>query len=182
MPQQTIHRGIRQMVMAPWLATGSYGTAHRIRGARNMGVDIVVETDEQRGDDSVLDRYTKIVSVTVNIEVATVDLQWLDMVMGGTLVYNASYYDFEVGSDDETPYVGIAGRVVGSGGSADLHIQIHKAKLSSNLQMQAAVDSYLVPQASFQGVEDGTKFYRYRNFTALTNLELPLRTATGGFS
>lgn len=181
MPLQTIHRGIRKMLFATWNGVDSYGTAHEMLGARNMSVDLVVETDELRGDDVVLDRFSKIVAATANIEVATVDLVWLDMVLGGTLIQTADYYNLDFDEDDDPPYVAIAGRIAGSGGDGDLHILIKKARLSSNLTLQAQLDTYMTPSATFQGVSDGTSIYTLRNFTAPTALEIPLRTTTGGF-
>ncbi len=183
MALQTYHRGIRDMRIAAWTAENSYGTAYDILGARNMSVTWVVESDELRGDDVVLDRYTKLVSVTVNIEQASVDLEAVDMLLGGTLVSNASYEDLIINEDDEVPYVAIAGRVVGSGGLADLHIFVPKAKLSGNLELAAQLDTYMIPGAEFQGVNEGATngMLRLRKFTAATALEIPLRTTTGGF-
>lgn len=181
MAQQTIHRGIRKMLLAPWTSTGVYGTSLSVRGARNMSLELVVESDELRGDDVVLDQYSKIIAVTANIEIATVDLELFDAIMGGTLVYNADYYNFDFGGNDDPPYLGIAGRVVGSTGDADLHIFIKKARLSGNLALAAQVDTYMIPSATFQGVDDSGSMYQLRNFTAATALEIPLRTSTGGF-
>jgi hypothetical protein len=181
MPQQTIHRGLRKMVIAPWTSTGSYGTDYNVLGARNMSVALTVETDELRGDDVVLDRNTRIVAATAQIEIATIDLELFDMIMGGTLVNNASYYDWTWGEADTIPYVGIAGRIAGSTASSDLHIFIAKAKLSSDFQLNAQLDTYLLPSATFQGVDDSGTIARLRNYTAATALEIPLRTTTGGF-
>lgn len=181
MAQRTIHRGIRKMLIAPWTSTGVYGTEHEIRGARNMSLSLVVETDELRGDDVVLDQYSKIIAVDVNIEVATIDLQLFDAIMGGTLVFNGDYYNWDFGGNDDPAYVGIAGRVVGSTPDADLHIFIKKARLSGNLALAAQVDTYMLPSATFRGVDDEGSMYNLRNFTAATALEIPLRTTTGGF-
>ena len=182
MGTRTFHRGIRDMKIASWASEGSYGTAYDILGARNMSVEWVVETDQLEGDDVVLDRYTKPVSVTVRIEQASVDLEVVDMLMGGTLVSNADYEDIFVGEDDEVPYIAVAGRVVGSGGSSDLHIFVPKCKLASNLQLQAQLNTYMLPGAEFQGVNEGSTngMFRLRKFTDLTALEIPLRTTTGG--
>lgn len=181
MALQTIHRGLRKMVMAPWQATGSYGTSLPVRGARNMGVALVVESDQLIGDDVVLDRNTKIIAADVNWEIATLDLELLDAIVGGALIMTADYYDWQVGEDDEVPYVGIAGRVVGSSAQGDLHIFIPKAKLSGNLSIQAQQGAYLLPNGTFQGVDDDGLIADLRNFTAATALEIPLRTTTGGF-
>jgi hypothetical protein len=90
-----------------------------------------VESDELRGDDVVLDRYTKLVSANVTIQNAAVDLMILNQWLGGTLSSNANYYDMYVGDTGEVPYIAIAGRVVGSGGKGDLHFFIPKACRSS---------------------------------------------------
>lgn len=182
MARKTFHRGLRDMKIAPWTDENTYGTDLDVLGAREMSVEWVVETDELRGDDVVLDRYTKLISVTFRLAYATVDIELLDILMGGTFVSNADYEDFMIGENDEVPFVSIAGRVVGSGGNGDLHLWAPKAKLSGNLQYSAQLDTYLIPQAQFQGVHEGTinGMMRLRNFSAATALEIPLRTSTGG--
>ena len=180
---QTFHRGIRDLKIALWLAENSYGPAYDLLGARNATIAWQIETDELRGDDVVLDRYAKPVSVTVDLEQASVDLTAIDLFVGGTLVYNADYYDLSIKEGDEVPYLTIAGRVVGSGGTSDLQFLVPKAKIAGNLQLQAQLDQYMLPQAQFQGVHEGDTngMIRFRHFTALTALEIPLRTTTGGF-
>jgi hypothetical protein len=167
------------MKIAAWTAENSYGTFYDILGARNMSITWNAETDELMGDDVVLDRYTKLTSVTVNIEHAVVDFTVVDMLLGGTLVSNAAYEDFMIAESDETPYVAIAGRVVGSGGTSDLHIFVPKCKLAGNLQLTAQLSTYMIPQAEFQGVNEGTTngMMRLRKFATPTALEIPLKTA-----
>jgi len=101
--------------------------------------------------------------------------------MGGTLIKTGDYYSWDFGGNDDPAYVGIAGRVVGSGGEGDLHIFIKKARLSSNLALAAQVDTYMLPSATFRGVDDDGSMHELRNFSAATALEIPLRTTTGGF-
>jgi hypothetical protein len=169
------------MVIATWIAENSYGTFYDVKGARNMSVEWVVETDQAIGDDEVLDRYTKITAVTVRMEQAAVDLSIVDYILGGTLVYNADYEDFMIGENDDVPYVALAGRIVGSGGTSDLHLFVPKAKMSGNLALAAQQGAYMFPSAEFQGVGEGSinGMMRMRKFTALTGLEIPLRTTTG---
>lgn len=182
MGAKSFHRGLRDMKIAAWTAENTWGTAYDVLGAREMSVEFVLETDQLEGDDVVLDRYSKLVSVTLNLAHASVDLEALDIILGGTLVSNASYEDFKVAETDEVPYIGIAGRVVGSSSGYDLHMLIPKAKLSGNLRYAAQLNTYLIPSATFQGVHEGTVngMIRERRFTAATGLEIPLRTTTGG--
>jgi hypothetical protein len=184
MASKTFHRGVRDLVFAAWSAENTWGTDYPALGAREATVEFVVESDELRGDDVVLDRFTKIVAVTLRVSMASVDLDVLDLLLGGTLVSNSSYEDFKFTEDDDTPYVGIAARVMGSDAAHDLHMLIPKAKVSGNLNFSAQVDTYLIPGAEFQGVNEGSTngMIRLRKFTAATAVEIPLRTSTGGFS
>lgn len=174
------NRGIRGLAMATWgPAENQYGTMYPITGARTANLQWVVESDELRGDDVVLDRYTKMVSATLTINNAAVDLNILDMWLGGTLVSNANYYDLKVADTDDVPYIAIVGHVVGSGGVGDLHFFLPKAKLAGNLQLNAQVDSYLIPQADFQGVQEGPTngMLRLRHYNITHALAIPLATS-----
>lgn len=181
MGTKTFHRGLRDLKIATWTAENTYGTFYDVLGGRNMSINWTVESDQLLGDDVVLDRYSKVVAVAVNFENAAVDLTVVDMIIGGTLVSNAAYEDLMIGENDDVPYVALAGRVVGSGGTADLHMFVPKAKLSGNLQLSAQNGQYMLPSAEFQGVDEGpiNGMLRMRKFSAPTALEIPLKTATG---
>lgn len=182
MALQTIHRGIRQLKFALWTSENSYGTAHLVRGARNMGVEIEVESDRLMGDDVLLDQFAKPIGAIVNMEMATIDLLGADLFTGGTFVSNAAYEDLMFSENDDVPYVAIAARIASTGSTGDLQIFIPKAKLNGNLRLTAQVQTYLLPGAQFQGVSEGATngIYRIRNFATKTALEIPLRTAVGG--
>jgi hypothetical protein len=178
---QSFHRGLRAMAIAAHTSPGVYGTAHTIKGARSLSATLNLEVEELRGDDVVLDQHAKLISVTFTLAYAAVDLSALDILMGGTLVSNASYEDFLMSQDDNVPYFAVAGRVVGSGGTNDLHIFAGRCRASGNLQYQAQLDTYIIPSLEIKAVyEDGIGICRFRNFTAPTALEIPLRTSTGG--
>lgn len=179
---QSFSRGLRQMKLASWTSANSYGTAYTILGARSMSVQLTLESEELRGDDVVLDQYSRLISATFTLAYATVDLSALDLLLGGTLVSNASYEDFMVAEGDEVPYFAVAGRVVASGGATDLHIFAPKCKVSGPISYQAQLDTYLIPSMEVKAVYEGTVngICRFRNFTAATALEIPLRTSTGG--
>ena len=180
---QTFNRGLRKLLFVPWVSENSFGTVHTVLGAQNMNLQIVYETDEARGDDTVLDRYSKPISCTVTAEEATVDLTLFSILMGGTLVFNDQYYDMMTGEEDLPQYVAIAARVVETNGAGDLHVFIPKAKISNNPQFNATQDAYVFPQFEMQGVHEGDTngMYRFRRFSAPTALAIPLRTSTGGF-
>lgn len=181
MAVKSFHRGLKDLKIASWSSENTYGTFYDVLGGRNFSVTWNAETDELMGDDVVLDRFTRLVSVTVNIEQASVDLEVVDMLLGGTLVSNGAYEDFMISENDTVPYVALAGRVVGSGGTSDLHIFVPKAKLAGNLQLTAQVSTYMIPQAEFQGVNEGpiNGMMRLRKFATPTALEIPLKTAVG---
>lgn len=181
MTTKTFHRGLRDLKIAAWTAENTYGAFYDILGARDMSVNWVVEGDQLIGDDVVLDRYSKATSVTVKFENGAVDFTVIDMILGGTLTSTAAYEDLMITENDEVPYVALAGRVVGSGGTADLHILIPKAKISNNIQLSAQHGTYVLPSAEFIGVDEGpiNGMMRLRKFSAPTALEIPLKVAVG---
>lgn len=178
---KTIHRGIRDLAIATWSSENSWGTAYDLYGARNATLTLQVETDQLEGDDVVLDRYTRIVSAQISIEQAAVDLEAVDMFVGGTLVSNASYEDLVITESDSVPYLGIAGKIVASSGVVEQHFLAAKCRMSGDLTLQAQVNNYMLPNAQFQAVNEGSTngIIRFRKFTAATDVEIPLRTTTG---
>lgn len=178
---QSFHRGLRQLAIASHTSPGVYGTEYVIKGARSLSATFNMEVEELRGDDVVIDQFAKLISVTFSLAYAAVDLEALDILMGGTLVSNASYEDFLMSQGDDSPYFAVAGRVVGSGGTNDLHIMAGRCRVSGNVAYQAQLDTYIIPALEIKAVyEDGIGIARMRNFTAPTALEIPLRTSTGG--
>lgn len=179
---QSYNRGVNSLKVATWLGVASYGTAYGILGARTANLSWQVETDKLRGDDIDLDVFTKATGVSLTLAQASIDLIVANMFLGGTLVSNAAYYDLKITDTDTVPYIAIAGRISGSGGIGDLQFFIPKAKLAGPLQLSAAVDSYLIPQADFNGVNEGSAngMMRLRHFFTTTAVEIPLRVAVGG--
>lgn len=174
------YRGVRDGKIALWTAENTWGTVYDIHGIRNFSITTNISSDELKGDDRVLDQHSRMESVTVDWEQADVNLFIMDLLMGGTLVSNATYEDAMVGEED-APYVGIAGKMVASDGS-EVHMLVPKAKLMGNLVIQAQLDTYSIPAAQFKGVYEGTinQMFRRRKFHVTTALEIPLRTTAGG--
>jgi hypothetical protein len=181
---QTFHRGIRSLVIAEWQAENTYGAPYRILGARRASLRWEIETDTLRGDDRDLDVFSEPSAVTISWEQASVDLDVVALLMGATLVYNADYEDLMIGEADAPQYIAISGRIVGSGGANDLHFFVPKAKISSALEFTAQLDTYMLPATELRGVHEGpiNSMLRWRKFTAPTQTDIPMRTATGGFA
>lgn len=182
MATQTYHRGVRDAKIAAWTAENSYGTAYDIKGIRNASLTWVMESGQLEGDDVILDQFTNIISATIRFEQAAVDLEVLDILSGGVLVSNASYEDLVMGQEASAiPYVAFALSVYASDAASVLQVFVPKAKISGNLDFQAQYGQYLLPGAEFQGVYEGETngIMRMRKFTAVTALEIPLRTTTG---
>jgi hypothetical protein len=180
MATQTFHRGLRDVKIAAWNSDNSYGTEYDVKGAREMTLELITESDRLEGDDVILARITNIIGTTFRFSQAAVDLEALDMLTGGTLVSNGDYENLKIAETDTLPYVSIAGRVM-SDGAHDLHVWVPKAKLTGNLQFQAAYGQWVLPAAEFEGVNETTNgLVVMRKYDAATALEIPLRTATGG--
>jgi hypothetical protein len=178
----SILRGIKDIKIAAWGPTeNNWGTAYDIYAGRGANLQWVVSTDTLRGDDVDVDVFTNLASATLTIQNGSIDLTVFNMLLGGVLTSTAAYYDFYIQSAVDVPYVGIAGRVSGSGGK-DIHFLLPKCKLASNLQLNAQVDNYLIPQWDVHGVNEGliNGMLRVRQFSVPTALSIPLATTGGG--
>jgi hypothetical protein len=177
----SVLRGIKDIKIAAWTAENSYGTPYDIYAGRGANLQWVVTTDTLRGDDVDVDVFTNLASATLTIQNGSIDLTVFNMLLGGVLTQNAAYYDFYIQSAVDVPYVALAGRVSGSGGK-DIHFLLPKCKLASNLQLNAQVDNYLIPQWDVHGVNEGplNGMLRLRQFLVPTALNIPLATVGGG--
>lgn len=179
MGTKTFHRGVLDAKIASWTSEGSYGTAYDVLGIRNATITLNLDTDELGGDDAILDRFSKIDSATVAFEQAAVDLEVMDMMLGGSLVSNGDYENLVLGreADAVMPYVAFAFRVTSSTGP-DLHIFLPKCKFSGNLQFQAQYQQYMLPGGELQAVKEGETngVGVWRKFASPTTLTIPLAT------
>lgn len=180
MGTKTFHRGVLDAKIAAWNGVASYGTAYDIMGIRNATINLVIDSDELGGDDAILDQFSVIEAVTISWEQAAVDLEALDIMLGGTLVSNAAYEDMVLGrqADSGLPYFAFAFAVTGSAGHS-LQIFVPKMKVEGNLQFSAQYKQYLLPGASIKGVYEGEAngVARWRKFASATTLTIPLATA-----
>jgi hypothetical protein len=174
-------RGIKDIKIANWIAENSYGPAYDINAGRGANLQWVVTTDELRGDDTTVDRFTAAESATLTIQNGSIDLTVFNMLLGGILTSTAQYYDFYIASVVDMPYIALAGRVSGSSGK-DVHFLLPKCKLAGNLQLNAQVDAYLIPQWDVQGVNEGplNGMLRLRQYLVPTALTIPLANTGGG--
>lgn len=179
MAMETYSYGLRDLKIATWSAANSYGTAVDINAAREFTVTFNVQTDQLEGDDVVVDRFAKVISVSANMAYGSVNQEVLSILTGGTLVSNATYEDLMFDQADNIPYFAIAGRVIGSHGAGDLHVFIPKCSLAGPISYKAGINTYLIPSLDIQGVYEGTAngFGRVRKFAAATALTIPLATS-----
>lgn len=176
---ETFSYGLRDIKIATWIAANSYGTAVDVGAAREFTLTINLQTDQLEGDDVIVDRFAKVISVSLNMAYGSVNQQVLSILTGGTLVSNATYEDLMFDQADNIPYFAIAGRVVGSHGAGDLHAFIPKCAPAGPISYKAGINSYLIPSLDLQGVYEGTAngFCRLRKFAAATALAIPLATS-----
>jgi hypothetical protein len=181
MATETYHYGIRDVKIARWLAEDSYGPEIDVDAAREFTVTIVTQSDQLEGDDVIKDTYSKPTSATATVSNGSVNHEVLAVVSGGTYVYNDDYEDVKIGEDDNSPYFALAGRIVGSN-AADEHILLPKCKASGQgISYEARLNSYLIPSLQVTAVSEGeiNGIARFRKFSEVTPLSIPLATAAG---
>lgn len=179
---ETILYGVRDVQIAGWQDVNTWDTQIDVYGIREAGIEWVAQTGQLEGDDVIIDSFAKLTGATITVNNGSVELSGLALISGGTLTSHANYLDVNIDGESDMPYVGLAIRVVGRDG-AEVHYLFPKCSISGNLQHRASYGNYVIPQMQFTAVQQaaGENIMRIRRYAAATNLELPLRTATGGF-
>lgn len=179
---QTFHRGVLDGKVARWTSENTFDTVYDIKGIRNATINLVLDTDELGGDDAILDTFAVIESATIAFEQAAVDLEVMNILLGGDFTSTAAYEDWVFGkpTSSNVPYVAFAFKVTSSTGP-ELHVMLPKCKFDGNLQFQAQYKQYMLPGGSLKAVQEGTinGVGRARKFVSVADLEIPLRTTVG---
>jgi hypothetical protein len=176
MPRLVVLRGVRDAKEAIWQSTGTYGTVRDISAIRQANMELELDTDQQEGDDEIIDRYSRVIGATISLQQARVDLQVASDFSGGTFETGADYDEFLLDGENDPNFVGLAFKVVASDGK-EAHYFFPKCKLSGNLSLEAGYGAYTVPSAEFQAIKDGAAgTMLWRIFDSATALDIPLAT------
>lgn len=161
--------GIRAAQIAPWTATGSYGTAVDIYSINSSDFKEITVDGELRGNDAITDLASFAIGGEINLGFAFKQYQLIETLTGVTsFSYANSGRITRVGSEVR-PYFGLALQIYQSNGTGSAQIFIPKAKLVGGLSYQAKFGEYVVPTANIKFLPDGVqKLYSFVNYEAST--------------
>lgn len=153
-------------------ATLTYGTAYDVPGIQSISFNPDFLDKELRGDDMILDQYTKLESISGTVKHAKVSFSVLDTIMGGTVSDSGSTPNekrtYELLGTDTLGYWKIEGQVAYKGGEStggDFHITFHKAKITK-FQQEYTSEDYAQISFDFKAI---ATTYNSKIFTAEEN-------------
>lgn len=107
----------------------TYDTSVDIPGATTLKLSAKFVEKELRGDEVILDRYTKIDSIDVQFDHAKVSLDALEVLLGGATVNGTTNQTYTMSGSDLPNYFKLEGQSVYSD-AGDVHIVLYKVKVN----------------------------------------------------
>lgn len=165
--------GLKDIKIATWNSTDSYGTAVDLDAAQQMDVAITTTNAQLEGDDVIKDTHAKPIGVTVRIRNGNFELQTYATLFGLTVQSGTGYQDLNVDGTNR-PYIGVCGRVEGTGDGEDTHIFVPKAKVIGDVSIAMQYGQYVIPELELQGVDDTTYgLVKFREHDSSTAISIP---------
>lgn len=146
--------GLSDLKVAP-LTGETPGTLVDVPGIRNCEVTLATDTDELRGDGAVISVVDKGNSVEFSLEAGGIGFDALAIILGkapantGTTPTQVGRIDYK--STDSRPYFFLTGQAKDDAGG-DIQVVIWKAKITGNVVLGFADESFLTPTMDGRGV------------------------------
>ena len=136
----------------------TYNAPIDVPGIQSLKVNPKFLEKELKGDEQILDVYSKLVSVDWSFEGAKISLPALAVLMGGTVISEgttpAGKQTYNVKTTDRPPFFKIEGQSTYTD-AGDIHVILHKCK-ASKVDYELKGEDYAVVSASGRGI--GTTF------------------------
>ena len=136
----------------------TYDVLVDVPGIQSLKVNPKFLEKELKGDEQILDVYSKLVSVDWSFEGAKISLPALAILMGGTVTSDGvtpeGKQTYNVKRTDRPPFFKIEGQSTYTD-AGDIHVILHKCK-SSKVDYELKGEDYAIVSASGRGI--GTTF------------------------
>lgn len=149
---------IAQMLTDPIGGTATYGSAYDIPGAQSISFKPDFLDKELRGDNKVLDQYSKVQSISGSAKHAKISLALMAIFMGGTISDSGSSPNekrtLTVLGSDKPSYFSLEGQVDYRGGEAvggDFHVRFAKVKIT-NFSCEFQSEDYAVVSFDWKAI------------------------------
>ena len=136
LPAYALPFGLRDVKVAPMTGDATYGALVDLPASRTLAFAETEESEELRGDDTVIARRGLGKTVTWSLEAGGISLDALKVMMGGTLTLTGTPPNekdtFAMLGTDARPYFKIEGQIINDNGG-DIHCLIYRAKLDGDV-------------------------------------------------
>jgi len=149
--------GVDDLKVATWNSAENYGTATDVDAVSLMSVTLNTVSGILEGDDMIKDAHAKIISATVRVRLAFSSLT-VYSILTGTDVTDSATVDRLPFDTENLPYFALAGRMLPTEGSGDIHFFLPKVKLMEGFEIAAEYGRYATPELSMTAVREGTTY------------------------
>jgi hypothetical protein len=150
--------GLKDVKIAAWSSTGSYGTAVDVPSVQMLSTNIETINAELEGDDQITDTHAKRRSGEVTFRFGAIDLDVWEVLTGEASVESGPSPNEKstlTMDADSYPYIGIVGIADATQGDGDLHIFIPKCKIMGNVALKLEYGQYSIPEVTLKAIPDG---------------------------
>jgi hypothetical protein len=171
LPAYALPFGLRDVKVAAMTGDATYGALVDLPASRTLAFAESEETEELRGDDTVVARRGTGKTVTWSLESGGVSLDVMKVLMGGTQTLTGTPPNeketLAMLGTDSRPYFKIEGQIINDNGG-DLHAVIYRAKLDGDVGGEFTEGAFYLTAADGIGIPrvDGKLFDIVHNETA----------------
>lgn len=130
--------------------TLTYDTPVDVPGIRRLRVSPSFVEKELRGDEAVLDTYSKLESIEWSFENAKISLDALAILLGGEVTGDTGKQTYTLKSDDVPAYFKLVGKADYTD-AGDIHVVLYKCKATS-VEYELQGEEYAVVTASGKAI------------------------------
>ena len=153
--------GLRDVKIATWNSSDSYGTAVDVPSVQLMGAVLQIVSAMLEGDDEITASAARATGVEARIRFGSVNVAALEVLLGNTATSSVAspneVKQLKVSGGDNMPYFGMVGKALAEEGSGDFHLFIPKLRIMSDVELATLeYGQFAIPEFTAQGVSDST--------------------------
>lgn len=152
--------GLRQITLVPLPS----GTAVALSAAQTLSFKEALTSGELRGNDATQAIAAIVDKVEWSLEAGGISFDAIKVLTGRTITAAGTTPNqtntILARAGDTYPYFKIYGKVINDDGS-DIHVLIHKAKLTDGLEGEWKDGEFFIQSASGIAIDNGTKLYEF---------------------
>jgi hypothetical protein len=152
--------GLSDCVIAPWTATGTYGSSQDVMSVQMLSTVMRVVSAELTGDDVITATASRAVGAQITMRMGGVSLPVLEIMTGNSATSSVSspneVTNLRISGGERLPYFAICGKALAEEGDGDFLVFVAKCKVMGDLNLvQLEYGSFAIPEMTVMAVPDG---------------------------